>query len=250
DGVTEKFAGTPFRADTKSPAHAGTTPEDCDPGVAGNVSLENAALTPTFGRTVHVTPSGTGERGEISIAHILSPANRNAMRRGELIHDWLRQIGWHEDGLPDAEQWITSAVETARELERRDVATWARGLITEIQTAGTELHRALSRPTAGTGEKIELWRERRFAVVRETGGRNEVISGSFDRVVLWRDTNGKLLRATIMDFKTDGFSSSEERSAIEARYVPQLEAYCDALCLLCPELEKRAVSASLVFVSA
>ena len=249
DGVAEEFAGAPFRAETKAPAHAGTVPEDCDPGVAGNVSVENAALTPAFGRTVHVTPSGTGERGSISIAHILSPVNRAAMRRGELIHEWLRQIAWIEDGLPDAESWIASATEAARDTDRRDIAAWARGLATEAQTTGTKLHRALSRPAAGAGETIELWRERRFAVVRGNEGRNEVVSGSFDRVVLWRDADGKAIRAEIVDFKTDRFDSPQERAQIEARYAPQLAAYRDALRLLCPELDERTVSASLVFVS-
>jgi ATP-dependent exoDNAse (exonuclease V) beta subunit len=53
-----------------------------------------------------------------------------------------------------------------------------------------------------------------------------------------------------MDFKTDRFSSAEERAAVESRYAPQLDAYREALLLLCPELERRTVSASLVFVTA
>ena len=97
---------------------------------------------------------------------------------------------------------------------------------------------------------FELWRERRFAVVREIEGRNEVVSGSFDRVVLWRDANGRALRAEIVDFKTDRVESPQDRAQTEARYAPQLEAYRDALCLLCRDLKRSTVSASLVFVSA
>lgn len=250
DGITEEFEGISFRTSEEARGSTSFPPDGSDPGVTADAPAENAPLASTFGRTVHVTPSGANERGTISVARILSPVNRAAMRRGELIHEWLKQIAWIEDGLPDAADWIDSAAETSRDAERRDIATWARSLLAEAQAVGSELHRTFSRPAAGARETIELWRERRFAVVRETGGRNEVVSGSFDRVVLWRDANGKVLRAEIVDFKTDRFDSPPERAQIEARYAPQLGAYREALRLLCPELDERAVSASLVFVSA
>ena len=250
DGIAEEFQGVSFRASQEARGSTNIVPGDNDPGVATDVPLENAPLASAFGRTVHITPSGANERTTVSIARILSPANRAAMRRGELIHEWLRQIAWIEDGLPDAETWIASAAETAREVDRRDITRWAHGLIKEATSDGSELHRTFSRPVVIAGETIELWRERRFAVVRETGGRNEVFSGSFDRVVLWRDAGRKALRAEIIDFKTDRFDSPQERAQIEARYVPQLDAYRNALCLLCPELNPRDVKASLAFVRA
>lgn len=250
DGVTEEFDGVTFRTSEEARGRTNVAADGSDPGVAGDVLVENSLLASTYGRTVQVTPSGANESGAISIERILSPANRASLRRGEIVHEWLRQVAWLEDGLPDSEHWITAAAETAPELERRNLAAWARALTEEARSAGTELHRALSYPAAGAGETIELWRERRFAVVRDIEGRHEVVSGSFDRVVLWRDAEGKPLRAQIVDFKTDRFSSAKERAAIEARYAPQLAAYRDALCLLCRELERSAVSASLVFVLA
>ena len=66
--------------------------------------------------------------------------------------------------------------------------------------------------------------------------------------MLWRDANGKPLRAEIADFKTDRFSSPQERTAIETRYAPQLAAYREALCLLCPGLDKASVATALTFV--
>jgi ATP-dependent exoDNAse (exonuclease V) beta subunit len=250
DGVVENFDGVSFHAKQQKCGNTETALGDTDSGMASDVPAENAPLAVAFVRTVQITPSGANERGASNIARILSPTNRTAMRRGELIHDWLRQIAWIEDSVPDAEAWIASAAEIARDVDRRDIAAWARGLAAEMQDTDTELHRAFSRPATDANETIELWRERRFAVVREIAGRNEVVSGTFDRVVLWRDATGKALRAEIADFKTDRFSSVEERAAIESRYAPQLVAYCEAIRVLCPGLGSRAVTALLVFVTA
>ena len=250
DGIAEEFAGTSFRSSEETRGRANVTPGGSDPGLAADAPVENAPLGVAFGRTVHITPSSANAPGTVNVAHILSPTNRAAMQRGELIHEWLRQITWIEDGLPDAEDWIASAAEAARDVDPRDIATWARALAEETRAANTELHRTFSRPAAAAGETLELWRERRFAVVREVSDRNEVVNGSFDRVVLWRDAKGRAVRAEITDFKTDRFDSPQDRAQIEARYAAQLEAYRKALCLLCPELNARDVKASLTFVRA
>ena len=250
DGIAEKFDGLSFRANEDARGRKDVTAGESDPGVSADVSVSGVLPVPAFGRAVHTTPSGANERGTVSAAHILSPTNRAAMRRGELIHEWLRQINWIEDGLPDPEDWITSAAEAVRDVDHRDIAAWARGLSDEVRNGNTELHRTFSRPVADAGETIELWRERRFAVVREITGRNEVVSGSFDRVVLWRDAKDRAVRAEITDFKTDGFSSDAERATIVERYAPQLESYRSALRLLLPVLAPDAITASLTFVSA
>jgi ATP-dependent exoDNAse (exonuclease V) beta subunit len=221
-----------------------------DPGLAAAIAAPAKKIQRHEGRAGHSTPSGHGEAGIINATKILAPANRFAMQRGDLIHAWLRQIAWLEDGLPDAEALAKSTMEKSAGIERAEVANWARRILEEAKTPGTELQRAFAKPAVMRGETIELWRERAFAVLRNVHGRPEVLSGSFDRVVLWRDGNGKVLRASIMDFKTDRYSSPEERTAIQARYAPQLEAYRSALLLLCPEMAAPAVTASLVFVTA
>jgi ATP-dependent exoDNAse (exonuclease V) beta subunit len=65
-----------------------------------------------------------------------------------------------------------------------------------------------------------------------------------------RDADGRPLRASILDFKTDRFDTPEERAAIETRYAPQLEAYREAMTLLCPQLNTASITASLAFVIA
>jgi ATP-dependent helicase/nuclease subunit A len=251
DRVVEEFDGLSMRECDNEKGRGGLKLDKPDPGMAGeSAPPAKKPIAPFAGRAGHATPSGRSEEGVVSVTKILAPANRAAMRRGELVHAWLRQISWIEDGLPDAGALVKSTAELTASTDRAEVAAWAQRLIAEATTEATELNRALAKPPVARGETIELWRERAFAVLRNSQGRPEVLSGSFDRVVLCRDANGKALRAEILDFKTDRFSSPEERAAVEARYAPQLDAYREAMVLLCPELERNAISASLVFVSA
>ena len=42
------------------------------------------------------------------------------MQRGDLIHAWLRQIAWIEDGLPDADALVKSSSELSAGLDRAE----------------------------------------------------------------------------------------------------------------------------------
>jgi ATP-dependent exoDNAse (exonuclease V) beta subunit len=249
DGAAESFDGISVRESDEKKGRAAIAVDTADSGVSTTASsAAGNKLRAYEGRVMHATPSGSSEGGLVNVSKILAPANRAAMRRGELFHAWIAQIAWIEDGLPEPAALIQSTPEIAREFESRTAAEMARSLIAEVQTAGTELHRAFSKARTASSEKMELWRERRFAILDTSAGRPELLTGSFDRVVLWRDAAGKALRAEIMDFKTDRFDSPEQRVEIDARYGPQLEAYRRALCLLCPGLDASAVAISLVFV--
>ena len=251
DRTVEEFDGLSMRESDAERGRGGLKLDKPDPGMAGaSAPPAKKRIAPFAGRAGHATPSGCSEGGIVNVTKIFAPANRAAMRRGDLIHAWLRQFAWIEDGLPDTGTLVKATAELADGLDRAEVAAWAQRLFEEAKTAGTELHTALTKPRTAKGETPDLWRERAFAVLRNSQGRPEVLNGSFDRVQLWRDSAGNALRAEIVDFKTDRFSNTEERAAIEARYAPQLDAYREALALLCPELEPRAVSAKLVFVRA
>ena len=244
----EQFSGITMRECDEASGRATQAPV-ADPGIATAPPGDHVrGDAPTFpGRATHATPSSREEGGIARVANILKRDRRAAMQRGELIHAWLRQISWIEDGLPDAESLMNSTAELAAGLDRAEVASWVQRLMAEAKKSGTDLHRALTKPRVANGETIELWRERAFAVPRNSQGRPEILSGAFDRATLWRDANGKPLRAQIVDFKTDRFSSAEERAAIEARYAPQLAAYGEAIALLCPGLDRASVETTLVF---
>jgi ATP-dependent exoDNAse (exonuclease V) beta subunit len=77
--------------------------------------------------------------------------------------------------------------------------------------------------------KLEVWREKSFAVVWEREGKQQVLSGTFDRVVVARDGKGKAVAAEVVDFKTDQLKGEKERTDRAEYYRPQLEAYADAV---------------------
>ncbi len=192
-------------------------------------------------RASYTAPSDREEGGRI--ADLFSTPNRAAMRRGELFHAWLARIVWAEEGLPGVEELLAATRPLCRRLPPGQAEEWARRLLAQIATPASPLHRVFQRPPEA--ERLEVWRERRFAVVESTPRGEELLSGSFDRVVLWRDPAGGVARAEIVDFKTDRFSGAAQRQALEERYQPQLDAYRRALALLIPGLEACRIEASL-----
>ncbi|HEY0257257.1 MAG TPA: PD-(D/E)XK nuclease family protein, partial [Candidatus Methylacidiphilales bacterium] len=91
---------------------------------------------------------------------------------------------------------------------------------------------------------LEVWRERRFAVVIG----NDLMNGTFDRVVLGYDAAGKLVRADILDFKTDRLADDLEREERRGFYQPQLEAYARALGRL-TGLDAGSIQTELVWIN-
>ena len=77
--------------------------------------------------------------------------------------------------------------------------------------------------------KLEVWRERSFAVVWEREGKRQVLNGTFDRVVVGRDGKGKAVGAEVVDFKTDRFEGEKEMTDRAEYYRPQLESYAEAV---------------------
>lgn len=249
DGIVTQFDGLSMRDCDE--AGNRPAPPASDPGIATAVA-RTFAVTPCapHARVAHATPSAHNAGGIVNVRGILAPVNRAAMRRGELIHAMLARIPWLDDGLPEPDALARGACEAVQDFDPAWAAELAGNLIAEAKSAETELHRTLTKTSARSGETAELWRERRFAVIGGPAQNAELLTGSFDRVVLWRDAQGRAVRAEIADFKTDRFSSAEERAEIEARYAPQLGAYRKALCLLCPELNARNVKVALTFVRA
>ena len=78
-------------------------------------------------------------------------------------------------------------------------------------------------------KKLEVWREKSFAVVWEKDGKRKVLTGTFDRVIVGRDGKGKAVWAEVVDFKTDRLDGEKERTERAEYYRPQLEAYAEAV---------------------
>lgn len=90
--------------------------------------------------------------------------------------------------------------------------------------------------------RAEVWRERAFEAI--LGG--AWITGVFDRVVIRRDPAGRVLTATVFDFKTDRVFEAAELSAATLRHSAQLNLYRQVAAVLLG-LPACAVGAELVF---
>ena len=95
-------------------------------------------------------------------------------------------------------------------------------------------------PPAG---RVEVWRERSFDFVQA----GDWVSGTFDRVVLECDAQGRAMRGWILDFKTDEVPDEAALAAKLDGYQPQIALYVQALSGL-TGLPVDAIRASLLLV--
>ena len=96
--------------------------------------------------------------------------------------------------------------------------------IKSIPNLAPDIAELFNRKRYPSGVKIELWRERRFAVLLG----NEIVSGRFDRVVLQRDQDDRVIAAEIIDFKF-GARAQEINAQLVERHRAQLQLYQRAL---------------------
>ena len=247
--IVETFEGLSARAcETANGLSALPFPED--PGIAKTPFPQFPTGATPHIRTSYATPSSQEDKGFLSASSILGPANRGAMKRGELIHAWLSQVSWLEEEMPTAARLLSETPELWSHLSREQALAEVGRLLAHGNDPATALHRVFSKTLFAPGADVELWRERRFAVLDTSARSAELLTGSFDRVVLWRDADGTTLRAKIIDFKTDRFANAAERQLLEERYQPQLAAYSRALCLLLPGLAEAQVQVLLCFLGA
>jgi len=199
------------------------------------------------GRMEAITPSGQEGGGVVKVGLLLRTGNAGALERGTAVHALLSRIEWLGE-LPAQKAWVESIASheanreacriAAKELHPR--LRWAEDALAKVFAAEIWLEKWKE---AGV-TRLEVWRERRFAAI--VG--NELMNGSFDRVVLGLDAAGKRVRADILDFKTDRVSTNAERQERLEHYRPQLEAYANALETL-TGLGAEAIRTELVWIN-
>lgn len=187
---------------------------------------------------------GLGARRRASSLLDLTPQDLGAMRYGTLVHEWMRVVGFiDEEDLPSDEalrrvamrvmpgapgvpgvddEWLTQRM------------GWLRGVL-----SGAVAKDVLARDGA-----TELWREHGFAV----SDNGQLLRGSFDRVTIYRDTEGRVTEARLVDFKTDRLGEGDEL-AIAEHYLPQMRVYRRALMKML-KIDPQAVSMRLWLVGA
>jgi ATP-dependent exoDNAse (exonuclease V) beta subunit len=181
--------------------------------------LKPGAITGAPARFEPKSPSSQEGGGEIRIDSLFRTGSADAMAMGTAVHAWLAEIEW----LPNArEADVIGKTLRATAKEWRgipeELARQVLGeLLANLISNGSELGGAFDRDRYAREwqtDKIEVWRERAFAVVK--GG--TVWQGRFDRVVIARNETNEIVAADIIDFKTD----KEERPDF---YQPQLDSY-------------------------
>ena len=209
------------------------------------------------------SPSALEGGSRLSASNILAARNDVAFSIGTLIHAWLEQIDWLDDGLPSDE--VLRQVATRRRAEIGTVSGQLDAHLVRFrkQLAAGPIAGLLSRRFYDSPAKLGLqklkknsWaagsvdlntvRERGFAF--RTG--DDLLSGSIDRLVIIK-SGGQIVAADVIDFKTDEIPPGDQAALANEVdfYRPQIEAYRMAASRLLA-IEPELVAARLVFLAA
>ena len=186
-------------------------------------------------RLVHVRPSKRGEV-EQRAGRLFARDAQDSLEMGTAIHELFERIWWIGDVDADelVQQW-RQATAVREELREKTVERFRRAI------RFPEIRQALSRPRG----EVSLWREKRFEIVLD----DRWLSGSFDRVVILWDDEGRPTKATVFDFKSDDVASDGDVAVAAERYRPQMVLYRRALSRML-KLDPARVGSRLLFVQA
>jgi ATP-dependent exoDNAse (exonuclease V) beta subunit len=215
DSKAEKFSG-PKKAAVPA-----------DPGVAEKVGT--ASRKPEV-RLELESPSAREGGGKVRLAHVIAQSSGKALDRGTRIHTWLSRIEWHDGKGSEAKRWVEEAPELWWGVEEAEVRREALEVAHQVEKGMKWVFdkKDWEKRWADVA-KLEVWREKSFAVVWEREGKGQVLNGTFDRVVVARDREGKAVAAEVVDFKTDRLDGEKEKAERAEYYRPQLEAYAEAV---------------------
>ena len=170
------------------------------------------------------------------------------MDRGTRIHAWLSKVEWHEGKEAEAKRWVEEAPELWWGVEEAEVRREALEVAEQVEKGMKWVFDKKDWEKRWAGVvNLEVWREKSFAVVWEREGKREVLTGTFDRVVVGRDGKGKVVAAEVVDFKTDRLDGEKEKAERAEYYRPQLEAYAEAVSKL-TGLSREKVTTRIAWV--
>jgi len=176
------------------------------------------------------SPSAREGGGKVKLAHVIAQGSGKALDRGTRVHAWLSRIEWQEGKGPDPKQWVEESPELWWGVEEAEVKREALEVAQQVEKGMKWVFDKKDWEKRWPGvANLEVWREKSFAVVWERDAKREVLTGTFDRVVVGRDGKGKAVGAEVVDFKTDRFEGEKEKMERAEYYRPQLEAYAEAV---------------------
>ena len=210
-----------------------------DPAPADSKAAEPLPLTYAVELTRH-EPSKLQEAGRAFPAHWLFNAEAGDVRAfGSAIHRLLERIEWLETADIEAiiAEWRRTAAESAILLN--DVERQFRNCL-----KNDDIRRALSRPA--DAPSAEVWREAPFELVLEGPEGPQLAGGRFDRVVIERDAEGRAVRATVFDYKSNRIETEGDMRESAEGYAFQMQLYARAAAHLL-NLDPSRVTALLLF---
>ena len=225
-----------------------TSEDSADASPPAAIQLAPPLTAPVRGLQ-RVTPSSLEGGHKFPAAKLLEDRPTAGFDHGTLIHAWMEQLEWLDDGLPDDATLMTIASRAAPGIAANPADVAARLATFRKQLAQPKLVAALSRAAydrhAGAGNlELQVLNERPFALRVGDG----LLSGSIDRLVLIK-RGGKLVAADILDYKTDAIPPGDN-AALAAKiefYRPQMESYRVAVSKIYG-LAERAIGLSLLFL--
>jgi ATP-dependent helicase/nuclease subunit A len=191
-----------------------------------------------------VSPSGLEGGGFIQLKNYLSFSDAPSFDRGTVLHRWFELVSWLDEAMPSRAELIAAIADVSVPTDQVNAlmeefsAACARPAISAIL-------RRSAYASYGPEVKLELWRERRFAVRLD----GVILQGQLDRVVIVRDASGNVMAADLIDFKSDRISAEEDSLAKRVTYYsPQIRAYRKAVAQL-TGLAEIAITSKLAFTS-
>jgi ATP-dependent helicase/nuclease subunit A len=197
------------------------------------------------------SPSSLEGGSKVSVQRLLDTTAAAAFEYGSLIHGWLAEVQWLEDGLPDDDLLRSIAIRMAPQWAGDGRQLAAKVAAFQQQLAAPQVSAALHRSAyaellRAAGGELSVYTERAFTL--RSG--DELLSGSIDRLVLTR-RGGKVVAADVLDYKTDAIDPHDSGGLAERIefYRPQIEAYRRAVAQLF-QLDFKCITARLVFLHA
>lgn len=159
----------------------------------------------------------TTESEQISAARCFE-LEQAATHFGTLVHDAFEQIEWLTERPRHPDKTVEQTLQNC--FAQPDI----RALFTQPSGQAT------------------VWRERAFSHIEK----DQFVNGVFDRVVIHRDKNDAIVRAEIIDFKTDRIHADRTLEQATEHHRPQLEAYRKALAKIVG-IDETAIALKLLF---
>ena len=222
-----------YRSGSPTWFHAAPVAEQPEADASSWYELPEAASQHPRRSHVRRLPS-QAEDSARQASSLFSLSSKRRRELGSLVHALFEQLQWLDsEPLPAVLARWRDHVHP-----RAELAADAETLFTRAMAAD-EVRAVFTRPSDSAPK---LWREKSFEILHDEAW----VSGTFDRVHLSTDSDGRYCSASLFDFKTDRVETEPELADAIARYTPQITQYRLVLERLLG-LSRDHVRAALVF---